>query len=80
MIGTAWEDPALDEVNVAWVREAWSRLHDHSRRGGYLNFLTEDIGAQEREKTRAGVDIERLAAIVRQYDPAGIFRGGGWRS
>jgi FAD/FMN-containing dehydrogenase len=79
-VGSAWEDPAHDEANVAWVRATWQRVHEHSRRGGYINFLTEDSSADERETTRGGVDLTRLAAIVKRYDPDAIFRGGGWSS
>ena len=56
------------------MRRTWQRVHDHSRRGGYLNFLTEDSAEHERASAQAGVDVSRLKAAVRRYDPDGLFR------
>jgi FAD/FMN-containing dehydrogenase len=73
-IASAWDDPAADEANIAWVRETWQQVHELSGRGGYLNFLTEDAGEHERISAQSGVDRARLKSIVRHHDPDGLFR------
>lgn len=74
-IAGAWEDAADDEENIAWVRSLWERVHRRSRRGGYVNFLTEDAGREEWSASRGGVDIGRLQRIRRRYDSSGILGG-----
>lgn len=74
VIASAWDDRAQDQENIAWVQKTWSLVHQHSRRGGSINFLTADADADEWAAARSGVDLERLAAIRRHFDPDGIFR------
>lgn len=74
-VAGAWEDPAHDEVNRAWVRSCWQGVHERSGRGGYVNFLTEDAAAAERAATLAGVDTARLEKVRRRYDPDGVISG-----
>jgi FAD/FMN-containing dehydrogenase len=76
VIASAWDDRAQDDVNLAWVRETWDRVHQHCRGGGYINFLTADADAAERASAQAGVDVERLAALRQRFDPDGIFAAG----
>lgn len=76
VVASAWNDPRDDERNLLWVRETWRRIHELSRRGGYVNFLTEDADADERANALGGVDLDRLASIRRRYDPDGLFAGG----
>jgi len=70
---TAWDDPAHDEANIGWVRETHARVYERSGRGGYINFLTEDVDPRERATAQAGVDLARLELIRRRYDPNGLF-------
>lgn len=74
-IASAWDDPADDEANIGWVRDTWIRVHEHSGRGGYVNFLTEDAGDDEHTRAYAGVDLDRVETIRKRYDPAGLFAG-----
>jgi FAD/FMN-containing dehydrogenase len=73
-VAGAWEDAADDEENVAWVRDCWRSVHRIAGRGGYVNFLTEDSGDDEREQSQAGVDLARLERVRRRYDPDGVVR------
>lgn len=73
-IGSAWDRPEDDDANVAWVREVWSRVHELSGRGGYVNFLTADADAGQVDAAYAGVDLERLEAVRRRYDPRDVLR------
>ena len=51
--------------NIEWAREAWSDLRPFSTGGTYINFLTEDEGA---ERTRAAYRHELRAARRGQGD------------
>jgi FAD/FMN-containing dehydrogenase len=73
VVASAWDDRNQDDVNLAWVRDTWDRVHQHCRGGGYINFLTADADADEWANAQAGVDVERLAALRQRFDPDGIF-------
>jgi FAD/FMN-containing dehydrogenase len=79
VLAAAWTEPAEDERHVAWVRDSWRAVNDLSGRGGYVNFLTADAAPELVRAAYGGVDLERLAAVKRRYDPEGLF-GGAWPS
>jgi FAD/FMN-containing dehydrogenase len=72
-IAGAWERPEDDQENIAWAREAWSDMRRHSTGGTYINFLTEDDGAERTEAALGGA-LERLARIKARWDPENLFR------
>ena len=72
-IAGAWERPEDDEANIAWARDAWSDMRRHSTGGTYINFLTEDDGAERTEAALGGA-LDRLARIKSRWDPENIFR------
>src|SRR5688500_6796622 len=51
-IAGSWERPEDDDANIQWVRDAWNDMKQFSTGGTYLNFLTEDDGA---DRTRAAL-------------------------
>ena len=69
----AWEQPDDDQANIAWVRETWSDLRRFSTGGTYINFLTEDDGA-ERTEAAIGPALRRLAQVKTRWDPRNVFR------
>lgn len=73
VVASAWDDAADDRRNVGWVTGSWQRIHRLSRRGGYLNFLTEDADEAERAAAHGGADVDRLARIRSEVDPEGVF-------
>jgi FAD/FMN-containing dehydrogenase len=73
VIATSWDHPTDDARNVAWVRDGWAAVHARSGRGGYINFLTEDTTAEETQTARGGVDLERLRAVKRKWDPGAVL-------
>lgn len=73
VIASAWDNPADDGANVAWVRETWRRVHARSGRGGYVNFLTEDATETEHAASHGGVDLARLERLRRRWDPGALF-------
>jgi len=66
---SGWEDPADDEVNVAWTRELNVAIRPWATGGVYVNE------AWDVSPTAAfGVNYERLVEIKTRYDPANLFR------
>jgi hypothetical protein len=69
----SWEKAEDDGTNIDWAREAWSDLRRFSTGGNYINFLTEDEGA-ERVQAALGGALERLTETKSKWDPDNIFR------
>jgi FAD/FMN-containing dehydrogenase len=71
---STWTDPADNEANVAWAREAWASMRRFAASGIYLNFP--GFGEEKEELLRAayGPNYARLQALKTQYDPANLFR------
>jgi hypothetical protein len=70
---SAWEKPEDDDTNIAWARNAWSDTKQFSTGGNYINFLTQDEGA-ERVAAALGGALNRLAVIKTKWDPENVFR------
>jgi hypothetical protein len=69
-----WSDPADNERNIAWARDAWAAMQRHSSGGLYLNFA--GFGEEKDDLVRAGygANYERLVQIKTKYDPGNLFR------
>jgi FAD/FMN-containing dehydrogenase len=69
-----WEDPADDEVNIAWARGCIADLGPYSAGGTYLNFpgFLEEGEAQLRDAY--GANLDRLSRVKATYDPDNVFR------
>ncbi|GAA4635822.1 hypothetical protein GCM10023196_083010 [Actinoallomurus vinaceus] len=69
-----WESPRDDEACVEWARGVYAALAPFSTGAEYLNFP----GAYEEHdrmmRTTFGDNLDRLAALKRQYDPDNLFR------
>lgn len=72
---TTWEDPAQSEEMISWTRSAWSRIHDLTQGGVYLNFTGQDEGGEALARAGYAGNYDRLVEIKRRYDPANLFRG-----
>jgi FAD/FMN-containing dehydrogenase len=72
-IAGAWERPDDDEANIEWARQAWNDMRRFSTGGTYINFLTEDDGAERTEAALGGA-LGRLAQIKTRWDPHNVFR------
>jgi FAD/FMN-containing dehydrogenase len=71
VILAAWQDPALDQERIQWVRDYYAATAPHSEPGGYINFMADDDGARVQDNYRG--HYQRLAAIKRTYDPDNLF-------
>lgn len=72
-IAGAWEKPEDDAANIEWARAAFEAMKPCSTGGTYINFLTQEEGADRIEAAYGRPTLERLAAIKRQWDPDGFF-------
>jgi FAD/FMN-containing dehydrogenase len=72
-ISAAWDDPADDEVNIAWARETWERIRPFSTGRTYVNFLNADDGTGRTHDAYKG-NYARLTEAKRAYDPGNVFR------
>ena len=72
-VAASWDKAEDDAANIAWARDAWQDLRRFSTGGTYVNFLTEDEGA-ERTRAAYGAHYARLAEIKARWDPANLFR------
>lgn len=69
----SWEEPDDDQANIEWARQAWNDMRRFSTGGTYINFLTEDEGA-ERIEAALGAALQRLAQVKTRWDPENVFR------
>jgi FAD/FMN-containing dehydrogenase len=72
-ITASWETPEEDEVNIDWARTSWRELRRFSTGGTYVNFLTEEEGA-ERVYAAYRTNYKRLVEIKKKWDPENLFR------
>jgi FAD binding domain/Berberine and berberine like len=70
----SWERPEDDGANIEWVRQTWNDLRRFSTGGTYINFLTEDDGAERVEAALGRPALQRLAQIKSRWDPENLFR------
>ena len=73
-IAGSWEKPDDDTVNLKWVRDCFEATRPCSTGGTYVNFLTEEEGADRIAAAYGGPILDRLAILKRKYDPGNLFR------
>ena len=59
---TAWSDPALDEANMEWVRQAMAIVEPDLLPGRYINELS-DAGPEVTRASYGDAKLERLRAL-----------------
>ena len=69
-----WTDETNDAANIAWVRDTWTAMQNHSTGRLYLNFP--GLGEDESLVRRAlgEVTYDRLREVKRRFDPYNLFR------
>jgi FAD/FMN-containing dehydrogenase len=63
-----WTDPAQDEEALAWGRDTYASVQEHTTGGAYVNFL-DDEGAQRVQDAYGPETWARLQAVKALYDP-----------
>ena len=71
-IAASWDRPEDDAVNIEWARAVWRDMRPFSTGGTYVNFLTEEEGA-ERIRDAYGSNYTRLTAVKAAWDPSNVF-------
>ena len=70
----SWEKPEDDAPNIKWARDCFEAMRPFASGGTYINFLTEEEGADRIAAAYGPANLERLAALKRKYDPDDLFR------
>lgn len=71
VIVAAWQDPAVDDDRIRWVRDYYSATAPYAEPGGYVNFMASDDGDRVHDNYRG--HYQRLAEIKARYDPGNLF-------
>ena len=71
VIVAAWQDPAVDQERIGWVRDYHQATEPYSEPGGYVNFMSDDDSAKVQANYR-GL-YQRLAEVKRAHDPGNLF-------
>lgn len=66
-------DPGLAPDLAAWAKRYWAAIHEHTGRGGYVNFMMDD-GDDARLAATYGGNYQGLVELKRTYDPTNFFR------
>lgn len=72
-VAAGWDDPAGDEANMRWARNAADALRPWATGGTYINFQAEDEG-EDRLHTAYRDNYDRLVEIKSRWDPGNVFR------
>ncbi|RWM87063.1 MAG: FAD-binding oxidoreductase [Mesorhizobium sp.] len=67
------EDPATDEVNIAWVRRWHQDAARFARGGTYFNFGGFWEGGEEMLAQSFGTNYPRIREVKTRYDPENVF-------
>ena len=73
-IAGSWESADADEPNLRWARDCFEATREFSTGGVYINFLTEEEGAERIEAAYGKANLSRLGALKKKYDPQNLFR------
>jgi FAD/FMN-containing dehydrogenase len=69
-----WQDPAIDEREISWVREAHRRITAGGTAGTYVNYITPDEPVDRARSAYPPEVLERLRRVKRRLDPENVFR------
>jgi hypothetical protein len=73
-IAGSWEKPEDDAANMAWARDCFRAMQAFSTGGTYLNFLTEEEGADRIEAAYGRPNLAKLGELKSKWDPDNFFR------
>lgn len=68
-----WDDPAEDEIQMGWIRQAMAIVEPDAVIGRYCNEIG-DSGPEESRAIYGDAKLARLTALKRAWDPDNVFR------
>jgi FAD/FMN-containing dehydrogenase len=71
LIIAQWTDASLSDACIAWARETYQRLLQHSDGGVYSNYMDDDENT--RLEQAYGPNLPRLRELKNTYDPDNVF-------
>jgi FAD/FMN-containing dehydrogenase len=74
LMTSVWDDPAANERNIEWTREAFDELQPFFARNVYVNYLADDEAGDGRIRAAYGPHYDRLVEVKTTYDPENLFR------
>jgi FAD/FMN-containing dehydrogenase len=69
-----WKDPAADEVNIRWARDAWTAAQPYVTSAVYANHMTAEEGPERIRAAYGGTKCDKLATLKTKFDPGNLFR------
>ena len=69
-----WQDPALDDEQIAWARSTAAAMEPWSVGGGYVNYMQADEPIARVRAAFGAEAFDRLQALKRRYDPGNVLR------
>ncbi len=73
-IAGSWDSANDDRANIDWARACFEATRGCSTGGTYLNFLTEEDGADRIEAAYGRANLAKLATLKQRWDPDNLFR------
>lgn len=74
LVGYAiWDDPAADEANSEWLREAMAAANPSGRGGHYIAEADLEADAGRARRSYAPADWDRLQELKLKWDPENVF-------
>lgn len=74
-VNAAWDDPDMDEANVAWARRVWETLREEPTTiDGFYPGFPGFVEGEERARMAYGDNYDHLSEIKTEYDPENVFR------
>jgi FAD/FMN-containing dehydrogenase len=70
----AWDEPETSDQHIGWARDFHAAIRPYSTGGVYVNFLTDDEGADRVRQAYEPDIYARLAQVKSAYDPMNLFR------
>lgn len=76
LINANWEDPADDDINLAWSKRAFSEILNacpDAESASYVNYLSEEGDSRIRSSYSQAI-WDKLRLVKGRYDPTNFFR------
>jgi hypothetical protein len=73
LLASVWDDPAADDANVGWTREAFAAMQPFAADRRYVNYYSDDDAGETSGRAAHGPHYDRLTELKARYDPENLF-------